>query len=162
MDTKELYTTLEQKLFTANAALFEMKAFRPQMLMTSYYYFLILFLFFIVFIFILFIHLLFIFYYLIYLIFFSDDDALKYVSLVYVNQTLNTSYECSSVFSGINVDPSQYPLVGNLTHPVTTITGLLLFFLIIFILLFILFFIFYFLFYFILKELLKDTILIKS
>jgi hypothetical protein len=44
------------------------------------------------------------------------------------------------VFSGINVDPSIYPLVGNLKNPVTTITGFFLF-------LFFLFF--FFLFFFI-------------
>ena len=33
--------------------------------------------------------------------------------------------QCKSVFSGINVDPSEYILIGSLTKPRTTITGIL-------------------------------------
>ena len=51
-----------------------------------------------------------------------DDDALRSVQIPYMiltkNQTFNT-------FSGINVDPSTYPIIGNLSSPLTNMTGTL-------------------------------------
>ncbi len=57
------------------------------------------------------------------LVFVTDDAAVNYVALPYLEAHPDT--DISFVFSGVNGDPSTYPMVQSLEHPGAPITGTL-------------------------------------
>eukprot|EP01091_Cochliopodium_minus_P005453 TRINITY_DN1537_c0_g1_i4.p1 TRINITY_DN1537_c0_g1~~TRINITY_DN1537_c0_g1_i4.p1 ORF type:complete len:1047 (-),score=204.25 TRINITY_DN1537_c0_g1_i4:452-3379(-) len=52
----------------------------------------------------------------------TDDDAFRFVEIPYLNSTINTTWSCKYVFSGINSDPKVFPIVES---PQSNITGIL-------------------------------------
>eukprot|EP01091_Cochliopodium_minus_P008635 TRINITY_DN1987_c2_g1_i1.p1 TRINITY_DN1987_c2_g1~~TRINITY_DN1987_c2_g1_i1.p1 ORF type:complete len:129 (-),score=22.08 TRINITY_DN1987_c2_g1_i1:154-540(-) len=54
----------------------------------------------------------------------TDDDAFRLVQVPYLNYTIQNNLTCKCLFSGINSDPSSFSLIGNLSSPLSNITGI--------------------------------------